>query len=291
MVYYLKHHDIDKHRWDDALEHSRNRLVYAATWYLDIVNPGWEALVEDNYKSFMPLPAKKKYGISYLIQPKFVQQLGIFSPNPITTDSVLTFLQAVPRKFVWQCFHLNSENPLNGLRGVSLRNNFELPLRGSYESIFKMYNENTKRNIVKGNKAGILVEIMNDFCGFTELYQCNTKLIPNENAIYQLQHIIDTSISKKIGNILMARNAQKEIIAGAFFLSAFDRIIYLTSFVTEEGYRKSAMFLIMDEMIKQHSSSQMVFDFEGSMIEGIARFFEGFGGVKTEYFEFRKRII
>ncbi len=290
MVRYLKHYNIDKQRWNDTIEQSHNRLVYATSWYLDIVAPGWEALVEDDYKSIMPLPAKKKYGIPYLIQPKFVQQLGIFSPNKIDTDLVNDYLHNIPRKFVWQCFQWNSKNPMNGIQGIGVRFNYELILKDRYESIFSNYNENTQRNIVKANKSGIQIEQMNDFCGFHQLYQRYSRHAPNEGAIYQLQQLIDASLSKRMGHIMMARNLKMEIVAGAFFLIAFDRIIYLTSFVTEEGYSNSAMFLIMDEMIKRYSSGLSVLDFEGSMIPGIARFFEGFGGVKTTYFEYKKRL-
>ncbi len=291
MVRYLKHYNIDKQRWNDTMELSHNRLIYATSWYLDIVAPGWEALVEDDYKSIMPLPAKKKYGIPYLIQPKFVQQLGVFSPSQIDTDLVKDYLHTIPRKFVWQCFQWNSKNPMNGIEGVSVRFNYELILKDRYDSIFCNYNENTQRNIAKANKSGIQIEQMNDFCGFPQLYQRYSRHATNEDAIYQLQQIIDASLSKRMGVIMMARNLKMEIVAGAFFLITFDRIIYLTSFVTKEGYSNSAMFLIMDEMIKRYSSGMSVFDFEGSMIPGIARFFEGFGGVKTAYFEYKKLVI
>ena len=291
MVRYLKHYNIDKQRWNDTLDQSHNRLIYATSWYLDIVSPDWEALVEDDYKSIMPLPAKKKYGIPYLIQPKFVQQLGIFSPNQINTDLVTDYLHTIPHKFVWQCFHWNSKNPLNGFHGVNVRLNYELSLLHNYDSIFCNYNENTQRNIAKANKSGYQVVKMNDFCGFHELYKRYSRHAPNETSIYQLQQIIDASLSKRMGLIMVARNLKMEVVAGAFFLTAFDRIIYLTSFVTDEGYSNSAMFLIMDEMIKRYSSGLSVFDFEGSMIPGIARFFEGFGGVKTAYFEYNKRVI
>ncbi len=58
MINYLKHDQIDQQRWDDCIAHAPNGLVYAWSWYLDIVHPGWEALVEivdDKYLSVMPL--------------------------------------------------------------------------------------------------------------------------------------------------------------------------------------------------------------------------------------------
>jgi hypothetical protein len=291
MIRYLKHEDIDKEQWNIALRNCQNRIVYATSWYLDIVSPDWEALVEDNYKSIMPLPAKKRYGLAYLIQPLFVQQLGIFSPDPVNHGLVDSYLQAIPKKFLWQCFYWNSKNPINHIPGSSVRINYELSLDRTYESIFSDYSENTKRNLVKAGKAAIHVEKTNNFCGFHECYQLHNKLSPNEIEVFQLQQIIDASVSKNTGQIMLARDAKKEIVAGAFFLTEFDSIIYLTSFVYPKGYSHSAMFLLMDDLIKRYSSSRNLFDFEGSMVPGIARFFSGFGAVESEYFEYKRHLF
>jgi hypothetical protein len=43
------------------------------------------------------------------------------------------------------------------------------------------------------------------------------------------------------------------------------------------------MFVLMDQLIEHSRGKSTVFDFEGSDIPGVARFFEGFGGVRTVY--------
>ena len=58
MINYLTNEQIDKSRWDDCVAHAVNGNVYAFSWYLDIVHPGWEALVEmidGNYVTIMPI--------------------------------------------------------------------------------------------------------------------------------------------------------------------------------------------------------------------------------------------
>ena len=39
----------------------------------------WDALVEDDYVSVMPLPYRKKMGVTYIFPPTMTQQLGVFS--------------------------------------------------------------------------------------------------------------------------------------------------------------------------------------------------------------------
>ena len=48
---------IDKKHWDDCISKSFNGNVYAWSWYLDIVHPKWEALVENDYERVMALPS------------------------------------------------------------------------------------------------------------------------------------------------------------------------------------------------------------------------------------------
>ena len=51
------------------------------TWYLDIVSPGWEAIVKEEagcYVAVLPLPVRRKFGLRYLQQPLLTQQLGLF---------------------------------------------------------------------------------------------------------------------------------------------------------------------------------------------------------------------
>ena len=48
MIKYLQHGEINKEKWDDCINLSPRGLVYALSWYLDAVHPGWEALVEND---------------------------------------------------------------------------------------------------------------------------------------------------------------------------------------------------------------------------------------------------
>ena len=82
--------EIDKAKWDSCVVDSNNALIYAYSWYLDIVSPNWVALIKGDYKVVFPLPAKKKLGVSYISQPLFTQQLGLFSSE--ISNNVDTFL-------------------------------------------------------------------------------------------------------------------------------------------------------------------------------------------------------
>ena len=98
-IKYLKHHEIDKKQWDAAIEKATNRLVYALSWYLDIISPKWDALVLDDYKAVMPLTWRKKFGIRYLYKPFFSQFLGVYYAKEEYSSYVKDFLEHASKYF------------------------------------------------------------------------------------------------------------------------------------------------------------------------------------------------
>ena len=148
MIRYFTHKDIDRQKWDEAIAECGS--IYAYSWYLDSVHPDWEALVEDDYQSVMPLTGGKKFGVRYLFQPYFVQQLGVFSKAPLTKEKLNDFLNAIPEEYRFAEIRLNESNALdNDIKGVEYHRNIVLDLNQEYDSIRARYHQNTKRNLAK----------------------------------------------------------------------------------------------------------------------------------------------
>src|SRR5215831_14346953 len=97
-IQYLRHHEIDKEKWDHAISNADNGLIYAYSFYLDQMAKHWDALVLNDYEAVMPLTWNKKFGIYYLYQPAFTACLGIFG-NDLTEEIVKEFIQYIPKKF------------------------------------------------------------------------------------------------------------------------------------------------------------------------------------------------
>src|SRR5688572_30496222 len=127
MISYLKHNEIDKKKWDRCIDGSINTLIYAYSWYLDIVSPHWEALVEDDYESVMPLTGNKKYGIHYLYPPYFAQQLGIFFKDKKTEDELEKFIYAIPPHYKFIEINLNTQN-FSQFPGYEIKKNTNIEL-------------------------------------------------------------------------------------------------------------------------------------------------------------------
>src|SRR4030043_203599 len=93
MIKHLRHHEIDKERWDESIKKAFNGIIYAYSWYLDIVSPGWEALITEDYKKVMPLTGERHYFFVVLSDERFpARTYNIEVPRIRINNSVERFL-------------------------------------------------------------------------------------------------------------------------------------------------------------------------------------------------------
>ena len=286
MIQYLQHSEIDKAQWDATIAECGN--IYAYSWYLDIVHPGWEALVEDDYQSVMPLTGGKKFGVNYLYQPFFVQQLGVFSKLPMTAEMTEAFLKAIPSKYRFAEIRLNEGNLFaDGAQGVEYHRNVLLDLNQEYEAIRANYHQNTKRNLAKAESNNLqLVETVIPY-HVVALFRDNRGALLDKwgDAEYDvLTHLAKVAQKRNAAFMLgVSEKGVGRLICAAIFMKTKDRITFLFSGLTEEGKQRQAMTYLLDQVIQKFAHQPMTFDFEGSDDDNLARFYLGFGGVETKY--------
>jgi len=291
LIRYLQHNEIDKQKWDDCIRGSFNSIAYAASWYLDQVHEDWEALVEDDYERVMPLTGRKKFGVYYLFQPYFVQQLGVFSKSILTPAITNEFINHIPHKFQFVDIKLNSFNKLSDNSIYTQANkNFVLDLIHDYSKLYSKYSSNTKRNLKKSSNSKLsLVKNIKPEAIIT-LFRGNRgkKLEKWNNEHYlQLQKLFYTSIHNGKGITYGVFTEHNQLCAGAFFLSSSNRLIFLFSGSDETSRENGAMFLLIDKVIKEYSPGNLVLDFEGSNDASLARFYKGFGAKESSYLSLR----
>jgi len=279
-------------KYDTCISNAQNYRVYANSWFLDIVCDSWDALVEDDYQSVMPLPKRKKYGIHYIYQPPWTQQLGVFSLQTINEFTVLQFLKRIPKKFKLVDIFLNSNNLMSSQR-IKTRENFILSLDKTYESLRKQYSKGRKSSCNQAKQSNLEIIEIYDHEKIIQLFKENKGAELNKNySDYQIlnnlaEHALRLNRIKSIGVI----NRNDELIGGAFFLIDKYRITYLFSAINDEGREKQAMSFLIDHVIESNAGSNYMLDFEGSMIIELASFFKSFGAHKETYFHLKKYRI
>ncbi|RLD63772.1 MAG: hypothetical protein DRI95_11315 [Bacteroidetes bacterium] len=285
-IIYLKQDEIDIKKWDNCIAGSINGIVYAYSWYLDVVCEKWEALVFGDYETVMPLTQNKKYGISYLYQPSFSQQLGIFSSQNLSEEVVTCFIKSIPKKYSFIEINLNKFNLIRQGNSIKVKQNttYELELIKDYESLFRRYKKNTIRNIRKAiqNKISIVRGLKpNDVINLINS-SGNTQGFKEKDFIF-IRRLIAGAGRKKSGQLYGAYTDKNNLCAAGFFVHSNKKVCFILSVANDEAKENGAMFLLIDEFIKQYASRNMILDFEGSNIEGIARFYAGFGAKPSNY--------
>jgi hypothetical protein len=283
-ICFVKNKDIDYQKWDHCVQSSENFRVYAISWYLDMVSPNWAGLILGDYLYVMPLVIKQKFGISFLLQPIFAQQHGIF---PEANQSIQSsFLNFIHDQFKYININLNSSHaePFSEGFFVQAKSNFVLSLSSLYDELKKNYSKHTIRQIRKAEDNKVFVNK-----GLTSNEYLDLKNLANQNnlpkqSMQTLKRLIEYGNSHGNGEIYAAYNQNNTLCAAAFFFFSGRRAIYLNAVSSEEGKRTNAMHKIVDQFIQDHSDSSLLLDFEGSMIPGIARLYEGFGSKPEQYY-------
>ncbi len=288
-IKHLNHHQIDLAKWDSCIEQSHNPLVYAMSWYLNIVCPRWEALVLGDYQAVMPLPKYHKYGISYFRQPTMTQQLGVFSHVPTTDSLIKSFLKKIP----FRPYRLNLNEKNATTNGIALPN-YILPLTSDYATLSRHFNSNTTRNIKKATNSDIRLESLDNTTTplaesdkivqkFTNFYYAVPKryICPDRHLVVRL---LTEAFQRGFLSIYFAYNGDN-IASSLALLHSHKRLIYFMPISDVIGKKLSSMFFIIDNIIKKHQNSDLVLDFEGSRIETIARLYKGFGAEYTPYYQ------
>lgn len=288
---YLKHSEIDKNKWEYAILNAINGNLYAYAWYLDIVSPQWEALVSEDYEIVIPLTVKKMLGFNTLQQPLFAQQLGVFTSNAINLNKTEEYIQQIVEMFSYCNFQINKHNTLNLQNSTKFtvlnKINYELDLIPSYKYISSKYHTNTKRNIAKARSNGLILKI-NDINSqtFADFIRKNVgfKVAQLKNKDYnKMLQIIKFTEKHKFGQSYSVYDDKKRLLSIAYFIFSHNKIYYLFAANSQMGKEKRAMFFLLDEFIRNYSEKNVILDFEGSMIPGLARYYEGFGAVAGKY--------
>lgn len=279
-IRHFRHPEIDRSAYDECILKSLQGTVYAMSWYLDTVSPGWELLATEDYGTVMPVPVKKKFGLAYSIQPYLCQQLGIFSTIPVHEKITADFIDRIP--YSYYRLQLNAGNALEN-REVRLLQNYFLDLGRSYEEIREKYKTNCQRNIKKSETGDLQVFHATDPDKYVDVLVRNASGRPIIKLLPLLEKLIESAGKNTQTEIWNVRNNSGDILSCALFLYWKNRVYYMVPVSTHQGREQQSMSFLIDRFIRRHAASGSILDFEGSSIPNIARFYEGFGASREDY--------
>jgi len=286
MIRYLRNSEIDKNSWDECIENAENGIIYANSWYLDIVSPNWDALVMDNYTTVMPLPRLSKFGIHYIFTPKFTQQLGVIGKE-ISQKIIDIFILSIPQKFRLVNLNMNEHDTIpGGDFTIQKRQNFKLQIDRPYEKILDGYNRNCKRNLLSAEKSKCMISENIGVEEFSKFIKQNvTGQLDKVSAkdFILLQNITTECLKRKRAEIISIRDEIGTLLAAGSFLYSKDRLIFSVCASSPVGKKNHAMYMLVDHQIRKYAGKFAWYDFSGSNIKGVAYFNSTFGAQSAFY--------
>jgi hypothetical protein len=288
-IVYLTSSQLNRQTWDQAVAAARPVIPYAFSWYLDVVAAqGWDALLTPDYGWLLPLPYLRRWrwvGPKSYYQPLFTQQLGIIGAHPPPADVCDAMLKAIPGP--WQ-LALHAGHDSAGLATFSpkARPNLCLPLDTPYEELFRGYDKALRKRLRKARpqhdlRAGIVSprELVALYRGML-----NHKVGLAPRHYRMVERLIKAALVHEQGQIWSVSLPGGQIGAAGFFLHHGGRIINLFGSSTEVGYAAHSMHVLLDGLIERFAGQPgWLFDFEGSTIPSVARFFANFGSQDHPY--------
>lgn len=284
MIERVPYEHIDKSAYDLCVKGSKHFRITATSGYLDAVAQNWDVLVHKDYKAVMPLPKRTKYGFNYVYTPVFIQQMGVFSKEEVGPELERAFLKKLASGFVLVDYALHSGSKQT--KGTVERVNFTLDLSADYKAIFEGFNSNRKR-IIRAGFQDLEIEKFGDPIRFLEqLDRTDLGFVPDGPTRKILKRLVENQ-----PDIVQTWNVEHwgEWVGGLIWLLDDKHVTYLLPVASDKGKALDVPTFIILSLIREYEGTNLLLDFEGSMIPGVARFYESFGAHKEIYYFLKTR--
>jgi len=301
-IQYVDHHQIDPTKWDSAILRSPHPLAYGLFEYLNAVcESQWDALIYNDYEAVFPLPFKKKFGIKYLVQPVFCQQLGAFGSN--VNVSTNDFLSAIPKRFFRVRLQLNPYfDQTNEIESIQTKPAGIIASSGKLTTKTNMtiklsqpldYNKDCKKNLHR--LAELPIEYKINAISIRDAIDTYRKAWGKQNPEIgdELYQLFANACTEKLSFTVTAHHQKEgDLLGAAIFLITPENtkrsLHYVCAGPTEAGKSIGVMHGIIDFILNRYKGENMLFDFEGSSIASVASFYKKFGANEEPFFCFNR---
>ncbi len=256
--------------------------LYQNDWWMDAVcGDNWDAVFEGN--EVWAYPIKKKYGLRLMQMPMLTLGLGPINENLYKQVPAFDLLDLyfLPNKKMqsseWKGFKKN------------IRHTYHLHDISNIEKVLAGFSSSTRQQIRKAAKIVSVseskdVEMLYKMVSLT--FKRQSKKTPYTLAY--VKNIYEACTKNNACKILTAKDADGNI-HGACLLAYDKQTAYYVMGGSDPKYKSSAAYsLLICGAIKEASKHSKEFDFCGSTIPSIAKFFSGFGGEPIPYLHLKK---
>ncbi|MHC3995078.1 GNAT family N-acetyltransferase [Thiomicrolovo sp. ZZH C-3] len=299
----------DKQKYRAFCKTENEIPIFSKDWWLDVVcgEVNWDVvLIEKGGEvvASMPYFRIKRLIFTLIAMPKLTQNMGVYIKYPkgqkyykklswekeIMTD-LAEKLPDVDR--FSQTFHYRVTNWLpfywQGYEQTT-RYTYVIDENTSMEALDSSLETDIRRRRRKADQSGIRVIEKNDPHKFYTLnkmtFERRGKDIPY--SFETVEKIYHACQKNGLCKIFFAETKDHRDIAAAFLIADENSVYYLMGGIDPKYKNLGGMDLILHESIRFALENNKSFDFEGSMVQSIEKYFRSFGAVQKPYFQITK---
>jgi hypothetical protein len=242
--------DIDKNKWNGSVHYAPHGNVFGYYWYLRSVMKEWDAIIEGDYQSVMPLP---RYSLSKF-EWSLLPSLGPYSVNAITAARSKTFFE------MWKDSGHAQYYPFNSAWSVLLYpfskelllqdRSISLNLGNDYDTLFNQYSKESQLKLYDQMNSEYIYHSFNKPEQFLENISMNHH---ERNTLYRLFY---NAIQRGAGYHTRIVEKDSGKMAECFLISD-QRNIYLP--YINEGNDSDTELKLIDTLLKSQAGKPVSF--------------------------------
>lgn len=267
QVRFVPQEELDQQKWNSCVHFAPNGHIFGYRWFLDQTARHWDALVEDDYHSVMPLPYDQVFfRRPALQQPKLIRELAIYSVRALSPARVKAFWRAIPEQYRTIQLTIEPQSrprlPEYQLSEVAEPFHF-LDLSKPYETIAASFSDELKNQLQQAEAADLLPISSIKPERIAEFYRKQTRNTAREEWIFHgLQRIMYQVLHRGWGFASGLQNRQGELLAVAFFIYSHGKVMAFISVESAIGKKEHALALLLDYFIRSHAGRPLMLDFQ-----------------------------
>lgn len=298
----------NKEKYRNFCKKEKNIPIFSKDWWLDCVCgiDNWDVvLVEKGGEIFASMPYYKKQKIFFdiITMPQLTQNMGVYIKYPPKQkyykklswqkDIMLSLIEQLPNFDLFiQNFSRNIDNWLPFCwKKYSQTTRYTYVIENTtIENLEKNLETDIRRRRRRASENGIVVVESNEVDKFYELNKMTFTRqgleIPYSFELVKKLH--DVCLKNSSVKMYFAKDKEENIISANFLVYDHNTVYYLMGGIDPNKKDLGGMDVVQFESIKFALNSGRCFDFEGSMIENIEKYFRGFGAIQKPYFTISK---
>jgi hypothetical protein len=298
---------MDKDLYIRICKENKGVPVFMQPWWLDVVCEQWDAVVAkkgDHISGIWAFPVEQKMGITMLRTPMLTPYLGphIFTPPDVKEsrldrfeyETIADLMKQLPAAKVWHLAIQPGIKQVGIFRQYKLRpevqQTFLLTLSDDEATLLANMKDTARRNIKQAEKELTVTSSSDHLSRLFEFHE-RTLSKKGRSLPYTVEHlkkIMDACHANDAGKLWVAKDDDE---IQAIVWQVWDNncsYYFMGGQNPGAGSYKATSLLLWHAIKEARRRGHTTFDLEGSMDEGVERFFRNFGGDRALYIVLHK---